>query len=207
MLAKWLTKRVEFSVRGQKWPLIFTHRALFICQEQTGLDMLTTNLQEPSAVMVRSLLFAALKCCGAEVTVGQVGEEINRTGLAKSRDSLIEAWGASMAEPAAEESSPENTKPTWSDAWAIARQDLKLSDQEWLDMTPRMFAALQKTRFEQIQREELMAAKIESAVINYSMRAPKEWVSPGSLLIHKPKESRPSRLSGEYILSQFNYEN
>jgi hypothetical protein len=205
MLARWLTKRVEFSLGGQKWPLVFTHRALFFCEELTGMDMLTTSLVDSSATLIRALIFAALDCAGAKCSLPVVGEEINRVGISRARIALVTAWAASMVpvEPETKDSYAEH-RPTWLDAWAIARQDLKLSDNEWLDMTPRQFAALQKARLKEMQREELLVGKIEAAVKNYSMRAPKKWVSPHDLMIHKfPKPTTPTFLSGEFILSQF----
>ena len=153
--AEWLIKRVDFSYEGRPWPLI-THRALLICQDMTGVDMLSARLNNPSGAMLRALLFAALSTAGATTSSGRqvtpelVGKLIKRSTIADIRLKIADAWIASRADPqelAPEEEEeqdeddplgPEPPKPlTWLDAWSQASGELGLSDEEWLNMTPR----------------------------------------------------------------------
>lgn len=189
-LAEWLTKRVTFSMRGQKWPLVFTHRALFMCQELTGLDMIAVNLTNPSASLVRALLFAALDGAGANCTIKEVGQEVGRIGLASARRTLVAAWAASMAEPGIEQHIADPGAPEcgWMDAWSAAREELRLAADEWLDITPRMFAALQKSRLGTLQREEFLVGLVVATLQNFSMSPPKKPAKPESFMLHKLPE-------------------
>lgn len=76
--------------------------------------------------------------------------------------------------------------PTWMESWAEAtsRHGLGLSDERWLDMTPRQVGFLQKKRLEQKQREELLVGIIASTVENFSACHPKKPVSAEAFMLH-----------------------
>lgn len=110
-----------------------------------------------------------------------------------------------MADPAVKEKKPDPEQEprgfTWLEAWAIARHDLKLSDDEWFDMTPRQFRALQDARLEQLQREELLVGILAATFENFSMCAPKKPVSPEDFMLHKFPPA-PELSIGEQIMGK-----
>jgi hypothetical protein len=73
----------------------------------------------------------------------------------------------------------------WLEAWSIARYDLRLTDDEWLDMTPRQLHALRLRQIEQLQHSELMPGMIASVTANFSMIKPEPPFSAESFMIHK----------------------
>lgn len=206
-VAKWLTRRVTFSFEGRQWPLIFTHRALLISEEITGTDMLSATVSDLSASMVRALLFSALTCVGAPCTEEQIGKRVGRGNLSKVKHTICDAWSASMADPKKEIEvgksrfdTEEPEKVTWTKAWAIAREEHRLSSEEWLDMTPRQFKALQDVKLERWQREELLVGILASTVENFSMCAPKKPVTPEAFMLHKIE--RPAIPIGDQIMRE-----
>jgi hypothetical protein len=54
----------------------------------------------------------------------------------------------------------------------MARYDLGLSNDEWLDMTPRMVAALYKRHDERLYREELLTGIVAATTANTSFCRP-----------------------------------
>lgn len=198
-VSEWLISRVEFSFGGQRWPLIFTHRCLLHCERLTGIDMLTVDMSKPPARLLRALLFCALAAAGAELTIEDAGGAIGATGLAASRNLITRAWIASMPEPGPSADGAARAKFTWLDAWAIARHEFKLSDEEWLDMTPRQISSLQKLRLEQLQREEFMVGMIVSHVVNFSMGAPKKPAKATDFMLHKLPEPEPITQTEEIV--------
>jgi len=80
---------------------------------------------------------------------------------------------------------------------------LRLSDDEWLEMTPRMLHALRKRQIEQLQREELLVGIIASTSANFSFCAPETALRPESFMLHPftPEPVRP--LTGEDIMAAF----
>ena len=74
---------------------------------------------------------------------------------------------------------------TWLEAWSIARYDLRLTDDEWLDMTPRQLHALRLRQIEQLQHVELMTGIVASVTANFSMMKPEPPFSAESFMIHK----------------------
>jgi hypothetical protein len=203
-LTRWLTKRVEFPIGGRKWPLVFTYRALLEAEESTGVDMLTANLTYPSAAITRGLIHAALHCAGAGYSIQDVGKAVQHLGTEQSQALLISAWVASMADPRdrdrdiepdpAEDEIEKRVKanaqtytppPEWADIWASARSaDLGLTDDEWLDMTPRQFYKLQQLYLARMRREELMTGILAATIENFSMCAPKKPVKPEMFMLH-----------------------
>jgi hypothetical protein len=92
---------------------------------------------------------------------------------------------------------------TWLEAWSIARQELKLSATEWLDMTPRMLHALRLRQIETMQREELLVGIIASTTANYGFCRPDKPLSPSVFMLHPFAEEEPAELTGEDVMAAF----
>jgi hypothetical protein len=89
------------------------------------------------------------------------------------------------------------------EAWAIARHDLGLSDEEWLRMTPRHLHALRLRQEQKMQREELLVGIISSTVANNGFRDHKRPITPESFMLH-PFPSEPEKpITGEDIMAAF----
>jgi len=71
-----------------------------------------------------------------------------------------------------------------------SRYDLRLTDDEWLDMTPRQLHALRLRQIEHLQHAELMTGIIASVTANFSMMKPEPPFSAESFMIHKLPGSR-----------------
>lgn len=203
-VAEWLIPRVEFSFGGQRWQLVFTHRCLLLCERLTGIDMLAVDMSEPPARLMRALLFCALTGAGAQSTLEDAGEAIANLGMIPSRAVVQEAWIASMpdVEPPPKEA-VKVAKYTWLEAWASAtsRDGLGLTDERWLDMTPRQVRALQKMRLEQMQREELLLGIINSHIVNFSFAGVKKPAKAADFMLHKLPESDRG-IDVDHIMSQ-----
>ena len=87
------------------------------------------------------------------------------------------------------------------DAWAIARHDLGLSSEEWLEMTPRQVHALLKRQVVEWQREELLVGIIASTTANFSFCRPTEPLEAESFMRH-PYPSDEG-LTGEDVMAAF----
>jgi len=62
--------------------------------------------------------------------------------------------------------------------WAVARYDLKLSADEFFDLTPRQFDALVKRRRSSLEASEFMTAQLISALYNTGFKTPEKPTSP-----------------------------
>jgi hypothetical protein len=97
---------------------------------------------------------------------------------------------------------------TWLEAWSIARQELRLSDDEWLEMTPRMLYALRKRQIEQLQREELLVGILASTSANFSFCRPEKPLTPELFMLHPFPPQPEVPMTGEDIMAAFaNYPN
>jgi hypothetical protein len=205
-IAQWLIRRVEFRIARQSWPILFTHRALLLCESLTGADMLGAAAADLSASMLRALLFSALSAGGAPCSIEDVGRRIAAIGVDAARDLAAEAWDACMPEPTEPSDDPEPEEPlTWLKAWGIARECHHLSDEEWLDMTPRQFAVLQGQRLQEMQRIELMAGVITATIQNFSMCHPETPASAEQFMLHKfpvRKKNEDAPVTGEDIMAE-----
>lgn len=210
VLTQWLTRRVEFPYQGKAWRLVFTYRVLFRCQEMTGKDMLAEDMANPSASLVRALLYSALLEAGAQCSIENVGKALGRVGIPAARKKVIAAWLASMPDPepesqAAGEEEASDPQFGWMDVWAVARELHGLAPADWLDMTPRMFYALQKVRLDQMRREELLVGMLCATSANFSFCRPEQPISAESFMLHKfpegkKKDSGP--VTGEMIMAK-----
>lgn len=208
-LAARLTSRVELDLDRRVWPLVLTHRVLLECEELTGVPLLAeVNLL--SAKLIRALLFCALKRAGAPYTLKQVGDRIRPKSIDRIHEAVRSAWVAAMPEP---EEDDEDVKPTrrkkkpkpltWLNAWAMARHDLHLSADEWLDMTPRQFHALKQRQMERWQREELLVGIIAATSANFSMCHPKRPLRADSFMLHPLKAEPEEPMTGDELMAAF----
>lgn len=169
--------------------------------------MLAANIGEPSAAMLRALLYSALSCSGADCSIEDAGRAITLANLHQVRAVVVDAWVASMAEPEEEEDRRQDRLPhsalTWGEAWARAtsKHGLGLRDKQWLDMTPRQVAELRKIRLEQMQREELLVGILAATVENFSVSRPQKPATAEQFMLHKfPPE--PELPIGDQIMAQ-----
>lgn len=100
-IAEQLTEKVLLRLDGHDWPLVITHNVLIDCEELTGMNVLSgeVNLLRPSAKLVRALLYLSLKRAGAEYTLSQVGDLINPANIVMVQEAILKAWAASMPPP------------------------------------------------------------------------------------------------------------
>lgn len=81
----------------------------------------------------------------------------------------------------------------------MARYDLGLSDEEWLEMTPRQLYAIRKRRIENMQREELLIGIVASTSANYSFCRPDKLISPTAFMLHPLREPKQDPKPVSYI--------
>jgi hypothetical protein len=190
--ARWLTEKIEYPFAGRSWRLLFTHRALLLCQDATGLDMLAANLLDPSSSLLRGLLYGLLTAAGAQCTLAEVGREFRPPKVAFIRERVISAWIASMADPKrepyrAERELGEREQPSWIRKWAYetSRDGLGIAEEKWLDMTPRQVQELEILRLWQLQREEYLVGIVASQIENFSMCHSKKVALPETFMMHR----------------------
>jgi hypothetical protein len=192
---------------GRRWWLRITYQVLLDCEEATGVDMLaaSSEVARPSVRMLRALLTAALRAAGAEWTAREVGKMLTLRNVGRVHEALLAAWTGSMPDrgPGARGQGPGRVI-TWPEAWASARRELGLADEEWLDMTPRQVHALKEVWLEQMQREELLVCNVAAEVANAGGR----WVRDHAVdaeffMIHKLKQKQreDGPVTGEQIMS------
>lgn len=203
-LAAQLTPRVEVSLGGRSWRLCFTHRVLLECEELTGLSLLTgANLS--SARLIRVLLFCALRRAGGAFTLEQVGRLIQPRTLSTIQQAVGAAWQSSMPDVDPQYGSAQGkAEPfTWLGAWSMARFDLHLTADEWLDMTPRQLHALKERQLAQWRREELLVGIVASTTANFSMSHPRSPIRADSFMLHPFRQEPERQQTVEDVMSVF----
>ncbi len=75
----------------------------------------------------------------------------------------------------------------------MARYDLKLTDEQFYELTPRQLDALVKRREYDAEKQEYLFARLTACVVNYSIRHPEEWITvdelmPPGFVQNKPKK-------------------
>lgn len=143
--------------------------------------MLTVGpeLLRPPGRLLRGLLWAVLRRAGGEHTLEEAGSLLTRRNIEVVRTVLVEGWMVSMPEPPARKRpGDERAKPIvrdWLDSWALAtsRDGLALTDEQWLEMTPRLVHALSEQRLEAVRQQEYMWSTVAATVANWSHHAPK----------------------------------
>lgn len=203
-MASCLIRRVELAFGGCRWILAITYRVLFDSEDMTGLHIISGVVPaDVSAGMTRALLWSALRGAGAAYTLIQVGEMITARNLPAVRRTLWDAFAASMPDPRPKpgDKADDPGPMTRMEIWARARLQYRLSDQEWLDMTPRQMAALGAVDRARMRREELIAGQIATQIINWSTHAPAKPVSPEQFTWHKSEAAAegPEPITGEHI--------
>ena len=205
-----LTRRVELRLGDDRWPIVFTHAVLLDIEEQLHISLVNgeLNIVNLSAKALRAILFAALCHSGASLSAEEIGRRIGLRGLPAARNAISEAWVAAM--PEREPESPRKAKKaqtrlSWMEVWANNREYLNLTDEEWLEMTPKMVQALDRAHREQVRRNELMLSRIASASANHSMCRPQKPYPDDHFMIDKwPKvEGDDGPITGENIMAQF----
>jgi hypothetical protein len=206
LLGARLSPLVQLDVGGALRPMLFTHRRLLLIEELTGINTLErVDLGELSA---RSIAIF-ITCAIGDENIGSrdVGRHINIRTIRQYRDALADAWKASMPEPRParkKNEAPSKISFSWLKAWAEARADLDLGDEEWLDMTPRQVDALYRVRSRQRRRENILIGKLGAAIVNWSGRA-KAPVTPeaflGMDLSDEDQEAMDGPLTGEMIMA------
>jgi hypothetical protein len=214
-LAQLFTPIVEISIGGKVWPVLFTHRVILAVEGATGLSSIdgTLDLHRLSAKALRTLLGVALHSAGCPMTVAQIGETMQPRAITAYKQRLWEAWRNAMPEPepsvhyGGKNSTKEPPKTrSWMQTWANNRTLLNLTDEEWLEMTPRMVQALSREKMERIRQDEYMLSKLLAATINFSMCHPEKPVPEDYGMIHPwPKQwnLRASDNPAEDVIKQF----
>ena len=97
-IADKLIQKVEVLLDGKTWPIVITHNILIECEDMTGMNVLSgeINLLRPSAKMIRALLFLALQRAGAKYTLAEVGDLITPHNLVPIQQGILAAWAAAM---------------------------------------------------------------------------------------------------------------
>lgn len=189
MLAEYFTKPVEIKFGGACRRLVFTYRVLL------GIDDLLRDLAGLSAVGFRRVLWRLLQRAGMESSIREVGRYVQCSDIPGIHAAILKAFRESLPEPR-EERTAGGEEVNFLETWAIARFALGLSDDEWLDMTPRQLAALQDQRIHQLQREELLTGILASAITNSGMVRPKKAVRPEDFMLHPFRGRAPA---GEFL--------
>jgi hypothetical protein len=209
MLADRLSRPVQLRLKGRDWPILFTHDVLLEIESASGCDVMAGefNVYRPKAAWVAVALWAVLKRAGTDYDQAGAAALIRPANKDRIHLALVEGWRASMAEPdkGAKEDAPVAKTRTWIEAWAIGRGRLGLTDQGWLDITPRMLQELSRVELERTRQGEAMMSRLTSAVINWSANPPKTAVEPDAFMLHpytkQPEE--PPMITGEYLSAMF----
>lgn len=211
VLPRQITGGAPIDFGGRRWWLRITYRVLLRAEESTGVDMLTASvdLGRPSSRLIRALLWAALVECGAHLTEREVGAKLNLRNLFAVHQAVIEAWIHSMPEREPEKKrkgqqpKPPSKAMSWIEAWAEATSPhgLGLSNDAWLDLTPRQLHALRKVRLETMQHEEYLAGIVASTTANYGFCRPKKALSPESFMPHPIDPAEQGPVTGEQIMA------
>lgn len=188
-----------------EWRVIFTHDVLLSIAEATGKDPMAGELDivRPPAAILQAILFAVIARSGFKGSAKDAGRLVTLATIGGIRAALIDGWRASMPEPV--EKPAAHGKPlSRMEAWAFARETLKLSDPEWLGITPRMLHALAEHNLESRRQWELMIARLTATTANHGARAPDEPMQPRSLMLHPwPEEKQDGCVTGEELMRIF----
>ena len=214
-IADILTTPVTLQFRGKRTQLVATHAVILDIERRTNLDLLSGTFvsAEMTVTLLRVILHALLLRVYDDCTLREAGSLLTPDMVAKIRVKVVEALYASMPEPDPDsdiESEPEQGqeqeqesvgdaeeqekyqrqvhKLTWPDLWSEARYNLRLSDQEWLDSTPRMIRALNDRRLDDIYWIELMFGQVSADVRNHAMRYPRTPAKASDFLLHRRKQ-------------------
>jgi len=192
-----------------RWEVRFDHRTLLRLEKATGVDVLGGGFDvlRPCARSLRSLIQTTMRPLqdGEVIPWGQLIPSVVRRLL----EGFQTAWVRDMPlpEPKGKSPHPGVDEPpwTWMEAWANAREILRLTDEEWLAYTPRMVQTLSRLRREVIRQNEFMLAQIAANIVNFSPHPPKSPTKPESLMLHPwdlPETKQPPQ-TVEGVLRMF----
>lgn len=105
-----LIKRVEIKLDGKTWPVVINHNLLIDVEDLIGVNVLTgtgLNITQPSAKILRAVLYLALKAAGANYTIEKIGDLIGPHNIMSIQKSILTAWAASMPLPEPDENPTE----------------------------------------------------------------------------------------------------
>ena len=202
-ITRLLTRSVNVQLGGDSWPLLFTHRVLLEVESALGVSILNGefDIVRLSAKALRATLSVALLHAGAEIAPEEIGRRLGFKGIAAARQALVEAWVAAMPEREPDEdaakpkSAADSKKHSWLEVWANNRLYLRLTDNEWLEMTPRMCQALDRHRREDRRRWELQFSRLAATTANYGFCRPNKPIPDAHFMVdpwpEKPMEARP----------------
>lgn len=158
MISARLTPAVRLKFAGAEWRIVVTHDVLLGLEEMTGADVLGGGI-DPwclSAADMRALLYLTLRGAGSSLSILQVSGFLLPHEISVVHAAIRGAWMAAMPEAAPSRKESAGKKLTWPEAYASARVDLGLTEDEWLGMTPRVLQALFKRRAEAMKREAIL---------------------------------------------------
>jgi hypothetical protein len=201
-----LTRHVEVRLGEERYPIVFTHRVLLDIEAALNVSIVNGefNIAGMSAKALRTVLFVALSYSGVKYSAQEIGTKLGLRGFSAARQAVFDAWVAAMPEHEPGDSGGKRKTRTWMEVWGNNRQQLGLSDQEWLDMTPRMAQCLDRARMDTVRQNELRLSRIASTVANYGFCRPQQPLADDHFMMHPyPKEEPTDPPTGEYIINQF----
>jgi len=207
-IAERISPAITLAVGGKSWRLLFTTSVLLDIERATGLRVLVGEFQpdRASARDLRAALHALLVRAGATFTCCEVGKWLGLRTVPRAREAMAQAWITSMPEPkpATAHKDPLASKPplSWPEAWAIADQDLGLSAEEWLDLTPRMVESLNQQRLESLRNWELMISQVIAANVNFGFNPPRRPLKPESFMLHPWPKGEEAESIGDQIMQE-----
>lgn len=201
-IAEHLSVPVEIEIDGRRWRLLFTHAVLLAIERMAGLQVLASGIDfgSPSAKLFAASLWALLERAGASYSPEAAARLVTPRNALQIHRALLDAWNASMPEPG---EIGEGPCPTWLEAWAIARRTLRLSNQEWLDLTPRLLAALTREHLEQVRQGEFLLSRLTAVTANFGFRAPERAFREDRFMLHPWPEQEKKPLTGEDLMRFF----
>jgi hypothetical protein len=87
---------VELVVAGKRFKLAFDFNAICVAEKETGVNLLTSIVEEITANSLRGLLFAALLKDQPEMTIEHAGALITPTNMGAVRTAVVTAWFGSI---------------------------------------------------------------------------------------------------------------
>lgn len=202
-LTDWLIEKVTVNLGGQEWRLAITYRVLLECENLTGFDMLRTVdiLVNPTATSLRTLLTCILRRVDPGLSCWRVGSLLGPGDMPKVEEAIRKAYVASMPKPEKrrvrqkKKGETEETKPEppmdWLQTRSAAHEELRLSADDWQDMTPLEFHALREAHVKALRQSELMIGQLIAAVKNHSMNPPKKWQQASDFVLHRLPADEP----------------
>lgn len=87
---------VELVLGGQTFKLCFDFNAVVHAEKITGVNLLTSIVEDITATSLRGLLYAAVLRDQPDVTIEHVGSLISPTNIGAVRTAIVTAWFGSI---------------------------------------------------------------------------------------------------------------